>query len=95
MKLSKDTVRRRVDLLEREGITFHTNSKICNEEAVKLQDSMDATVLCIGSTVPRGLPLDIEGRNLHGIHYAMEFLTRNQKHLMLDQKNGRLLRYFV
>merc|ERR1719242_771932 len=63
---------------------------ISNEEAVRLNESMDALVLCLGSTVPRGLPLDVEGRSLNGIHFAMEFLTKNQKHLMMNKKTGIL-----
>mmetsp|Transcript_32251 Transcript_32251/g.51713 ORF Transcript_32251/g.51713 Transcript_32251/m.51713 type:complete len:557 (-) Transcript_32251:297-1967(-) len=90
MKLSKDTVRRRVDLLEKEGIVFHTNANVDAEEAIKLKKSYEAMVLCIGSTVPRDLPSSIPGRELNGIHYAMEFLTRNMKHVMMNKQTGDL-----
>ena len=42
-----------------------------------LRANNDALVLTIGSTMPRDLP--IPGRDLKGIHFAMEFLTKNQK----------------
>jgi len=90
MKLSKDTVKRRIDLLEKEGIEFYTNSNINDVEAIKLKESYEAMILCIGSTVPRDLPQTIPGRELKGIHYAMEFLTNNQKHLMINKETGNL-----
>jgi len=57
---------------------------------LQLKEKYEAMVLCIGSTVPRDLPQSIEGRELKGIHYAMEFLTKNQKHLMMNKQNGQL-----
>eukprot|EP01084_Bolivina_argentea_P094975 170750_1 len=90
MKLSKDTVRRRIDLLSAEGIVFHTGYDVTDEEIVKLKESHEAVVLCVGSTVPRDMP-QIKGRSeLRGIHYAMEFLTKNQKHLMINKESGVL-----
>mmetsp|Transcript_21724 Transcript_21724/g.34873 ORF Transcript_21724/g.34873 Transcript_21724/m.34873 type:complete len:542 (+) Transcript_21724:97-1722(+) len=90
MKLSKETVQRRVDLLASEGIEFHTNANVTPEQAVKLKESYEAVVFCTGSTVPRDLPSTIPGRELRGIHYAMEFLTRNQKHVMMNKQTGEL-----
>lgn len=82
MKLEKKTVNRRVDLLREEGIKFVTNAEIgVNMPVEQLQSENDAVVLCLGSTVPRDM--DIPGRDLKGIHFAMEFLTKNQKRLML------------
>lgn len=82
MKLEKKTVNRRVALLEEEGITFVTNAEIGVTVAVdELQRENDAVVLCVGSTVPRDVAAP--GRELQGIHFAMEFLTKNQKRLML------------
>ena len=46
----------------------------------RLRKEFDAIALCGGATVPRDLP--VEGRNLHGVHFAMEFLTANTKHLL-------------
>jgi glutamate synthase (NADPH) small chain len=84
MKLDKDKVLRRVNLLSEEGIEFVTNANIGeNINASDLQANNDAIVLCIGSTMPRDLP--IPGRELQGVHFAMEFLTKNQKRLLMTQ----------
>jgi glutamate synthase (NADPH) small chain len=83
MKLEKKTVDRRVDLLREEGVEFVTNADVGATHSVQqLQNENDAVVLCIGSTVPRDVG-DVPGRHLKGIHYAMEFLTKNQKRLLL------------
>lgn len=90
MKLSKDTLKRRINLLEKEGIEFNTNANITDSEAIKLKESYEAMILCIGSTIPRDLPSDLPGRDLKGIHYAMEFLTNNQKNLIMNKQTGNL-----
>ena len=86
MKLEKDTVARRVKLMEDEGVTFHCDAEI-GADARSALAGFDATVLAIGSTVPNNLP--IPGRDIGGIHFAMEFLTQNQKRLFAvpDQKH--------
>lgn len=77
-KLEKWVVDRRVKLLEAEGITFQTNAHIGkNIPVADLQAEFDALVLCGGSTVPRDL--NIPGRELNGIHFAMDFLSRQNK----------------
>ncbi|HEY6125429.1 MAG TPA: glutamate synthase subunit beta [Steroidobacteraceae bacterium] len=75
MKLDKrEVVARRVSLLEKEGIKFVCNATVGeNVEAELLVKDFDATVICTGATVPRDLP--VEGRNLNGVHFAMDFLT--------------------
>ncbi|WP_379128267.1 glutamate synthase subunit beta [Paenibacillus sp. sgz500958] len=81
MKLDKQTVQRRVDLLAAEGITFITGTEIGKHISMEeLKAEFDAVVLCGGSTTARDLPL--EGRSLSGIHQAMEFLTLNTKSLL-------------
>jgi glutamate synthase (NADPH/NADH) small chain len=81
MKLDKKTVQRRVDLLAAEGVEFVTSTEIGRDiSALQLQAEYDAVVLCGGSTQARDLP--IEGRELRGIHQAMEFLTLNTKSLL-------------
>jgi len=81
MKLDKTIVQRRVDLMAREGVTFVTNTAIGSDiPATQLQEDFDAIVLCGGATKPRDLPA--EGRNLNGIHFAMEFLHANTKSLL-------------
>lgn len=79
--LDKKVVQRRVDILAEEGIEFVTNTEIGKDmPAKKLLDEFDATVICTGATKPRDLP--IEGRELNGIHFAMEFLTENTRSLL-------------
>ena len=90
MKLDKELVQRRVDLMAKEGVTFKTSTEVGKDISAKqLMDEFDAVVLCTGATKGRDLP--IEGRNLKGIHFAMEFLHHNTKSL-LDQKwNGNFI----
>jgi glutamate synthase (NADPH) small chain len=81
MKLDKNTVQRRINLMAAEGVTFVTNTEIGKDlPARSLVDDFDAVVLCCGATKPRDLP--IEGRNLAGIHFAMDFLRTNTKTLL-------------
>jgi glutamate synthase (NADPH) small chain len=90
MKLDKALVQRRVDQMAAEGVAFKTNTEVGKDITAKqLLDEYDAIVLCTGATKGRDLP--IEGRNLKGIHFAMEFLHANTKSL-LDQKwNGSFI----
>jgi glutamate synthase (NADPH/NADH) small chain len=84
MKLDKKYVQRRVDLMKAEGITFVTNTEIGKDiPAQRLLEQFDAVVLCGGATQGRDLP--IEGRELKGIHLAMEFLKANTKSLLDSQ----------
>lgn len=84
MKLQKEVVQRRVQLLEDEGIEFRCNTEIGKDVAAsRLKDDFDAVVICTGATVPRDLP--VEGRELEGVHFAMEFLGANTKSLLDSQ----------
>ena len=82
MKLDKKkVVQRRIDQMAAEGVEFVTNTEIGKDlAAVDLQQQNDAVVLCGGATKPRDLP--IEGRELNGVHFAMEFLRANTKSLL-------------
>jgi NAD(P)H-dependent glutamate synthase small subunit len=81
MKLDKDIVDRRVQLMRDAGIEFVTNADVGNNVDVKqLKQDNHAILLATGATTPRDLPID--GRELHGIHFAMEFLTANTKSLL-------------
>lgn len=81
MKLEKSVVQRRVDLLAAEGVTFVANTEVGKDYAAdKLKAEFDAIVLCGGATKGRDLPT--EGRELKGIHLAMEFLHKNTKSLL-------------
>lgn len=81
MKLPYSVVERRVKLLEAEGITFITNTEVGKDYPISsLQSEFDAIVLCGGATKARDVA--VEGRELKGIHYAMDFLHANTKSLL-------------
>jgi glutamate synthase (NADPH/NADH) small chain len=81
MKLDKRLVERRVRLMADEGIRFVTGTEIGKHiPADRLVKDYDAVVLCGGATLARDLP--VPGRELAGIHLAMEFLTANTKSLL-------------
>ena len=81
MKLDKQVVQRRVDLMAAEGVTFVPSTEVGkNYPAEKLLEYFDASVLCGGATKPRDLP--IEGRRLNGIYFAMDFLRANTRNLL-------------
>ncbi len=74
-KLDKSVIDRRIDLLREEGIVFETGVNIGVDVSTQsLLDGFDAVVLCGGSDQARNL--EIEGRGLKGIHFAMEFLEQ-------------------
>ncbi|HCE18519.1 MAG TPA: glutamate synthase [Anaerolinea thermolimosa] len=89
MKLDKQVVQRRIDLMAAEGVTFITRTEVGKDyPAEKLLTEFDAVALCGGATKPRDLP--VEGRNLKGIHFAMEFLHANTRNLLggsLEEEN--------
>src|SRR5262245_36742553 len=91
MKLDKQKiVLRRIQQMETEGVKFACNTDIGgNFPAEKLLKEFNATVLCTGATKPRDLP--IEGRNLKGVHFAMEFLTANTRSLLDQHRNGNFI----
>ncbi len=81
MKLGKDVVERRVQLLESEGIEFITNVDIGKDLTTKeLKESCDAVIFATGATQARDLPA--ENRDAKGIYPAMDFLTSNTKSLL-------------
>ena len=72
-KLEKKIVERRINIMQAEGITFKANVIIGIDISVlELQTKFDSIILCGGAEKPRDL--QIEGRNLKGIHFAMDFL---------------------
>lgn len=81
MKLEKNTIERRVDILRKEGIEFLVNQDVGkNVDPAALVNDFDAVLLATGATVARDLP--IPGREGPGVHLAMEFLTANTKSLL-------------
>ncbi|HAJ75658.1 MAG TPA: glutamate synthase [Gammaproteobacteria bacterium] len=85
MKLEKDVVDRRVDLLREEGVNFIVNADVggTGENGVSVENMLnefDAVLLATGATTPRDLP--IPGREGDGVHFAMEFLRKNTRSLL-------------
>ena len=77
-KMEKHLIDRRVAQMEAEGVTFHYGVNIgVTQDARQLIDSFDAVVLSGGSEKPRDLP--IPGRDLSGIHFAMDFLPQQNR----------------
>ncbi len=77
-KMEKHLIDRRVEQLETEGVTFHYNTNVgVDMQAKELAEKHDALIICGGSEVPRDLPVD--GRNLDGVHFAMDFLPQQNR----------------
>jgi len=77
-KMEKDLVDRRIDQMKAEGVTLRTGVDIGTDiSAEELRKTFDAVCLAIGSRVPRDLP--VPGRELGGIHFAMDFLTQQNR----------------
>ncbi len=77
-KLDKQILDRRVNLMIEEGVKFQTNVEVGSTLTVEqLREEYDAILLTGGSTVPRDLP--IPGRQLKGVHFAMDFLTQQNQ----------------
>src|SRR5258708_7854555 len=77
-KLDKEILERRINLMVQEGVKFQVNSNVgVNISSEQLRDEFDAILLTGGSTVPRDL--SIPGRNLKGVHFAMDFLTQQNR----------------
>jgi glutamate synthase (NADPH/NADH) small chain len=81
MKLEKRVVQRRIDLMTAEGVSFVVNTEVGVDYPVEqLLAEYDALVLCGGATQPRDL--HVEGRELKGIHFAMQYLQANTRNLL-------------
>jgi glutamate synthase (NADH) len=82
MKLDKNVVQRRVNLMADEGVKFRPGVFVGDNDITlnSLRAENDAVVIATGATVPRDLP--IPGRNLNGVHFAMQFLHKNTKSLL-------------
>lgn len=89
--LDKKVVQRRVDLMAEEGVIFQTNTEIGKDiPGEQLMSDFDAVVICTGSTTPRDL--NIPGRDLNGIYFAMEYLHSNTKSLLdSNLKDGNFI----
>jgi glutamate synthases, NADH/NADPH, small subunit len=91
MKLDKEqVVMRRLKVLEDEGVTFVCNTEVGKDlPAEQLLKEYDSVVLCTGATKPRDL--GIPGRELKGIHFAMDFLSANTKAVLDKSTNGNFI----
>ncbi|RKF19707.1 glutamate synthase subunit beta [Alginatibacterium sediminis] len=91
MKLQKEYVERRVQLMREEGINFVVNTEIGKDiSASRLKDDYDSVLIATGATVPRDLA--VKGRELDGVHFAMEFLGKNTKSLLdSEHKDGQYI----
>ena len=77
-KLDKEVLRRRLSIMEEEGITFETGVNVgVDLPTDQLLNDFDAICLACGSTQPRDLP--VPGRELNGVHFAMEYLTQQNR----------------
>ena len=81
MKLDKSVVRRRVELMEKEGVEFVTGCNVgVDITAEELRAAYDAVVLCCGASNPRDL--NVPGREAEGIYFAVDFLRSTTKSLL-------------
>lgn len=86
-KLDKRVLDRRLEVMKAEGVKFVVNTNVgVNYKLKKLRDEFDAILLTGGSTIARDLP--IPGRNLKGVHFAMDFLTQQNARVSDKKVNG-------
>jgi glutamate synthase (NADPH/NADH) small chain len=89
-KMEKHLIDFRMRQMEAEGVTFRPNANVgFDVPADRLRKEFDAIVLAMGATKPRDLP--IPGRELGGIHFAMEFLPQQNKVVAGDRVPGQIL----
>ena len=88
-KLRKEKVQRRIDLLTEEGVQFEYNAEIGKtHQFADIKSKFDAVVISTGAENPRDLP--VEGRDLDGIHFAMEFLPQSNRRNWGDEDPAAL-----
>ncbi|MEM9733174.1 MAG: glutamate synthase subunit beta [Pseudomonadota bacterium] len=86
-KMEKTHIDRRAAQMEAEGVTFHTGVHVGHDVTVEeLRDSHDAVILSGGAEKPRDLPID--GRDLRGIHFAMDFLPQQNRRVGNEQNDN-------
>lgn len=77
-KLDKSIIDRRIKLMEEEGVKFVKNTEVGKDYSIEdLKNDFNAVILTCGSTVPRDLKL--EGRELKGIHFAVDYLSQQNR----------------
>jgi glutamate synthase (NADPH/NADH) small chain len=86
-KLDKGVVQRRVDILAEEGVDFRTGVDVGRDiTGDELRERFDAVVIATGATVPRDLP--VPGRELDGVHFAMEYLEQRNRFVAGEFPDG-------
>ena len=89
-KMEKHHIDRRLEQMAAEGVTFRTSVHVgVDVAAAELLENFDAVALTGGSEKPRDLP--VPGRELQGVHYAMEFLPQQNKRNAGDDVPGQIL----
>lgn len=82
-KLDRSILDRRLEQLYKEGVVFETRVNVGTDlSGMYLSRSFDAVVICVGAQIPRNL--EIPGRDLRGVHYAMPFLTQQNRRIAGD-----------
>ena len=77
-KMEKTHIDRRVEQMTAEGVTFHTGVNVGHDVTMDaIVEQYDAVILSGGAEQPRDLP--IEGRDLNGVHFAMDFLPQQNR----------------
>ena len=83
-KMEKRIIDRRLDQMREEGVSFQTGVAVGDDlTTADLRKNFDAVLLCMGAEQPRDLP--VEGRDLEGVHFAMEFLPQATKRVHGDE----------
>ncbi|MDJ0497540.1 MAG: glutamate synthase subunit beta [Acidimicrobiia bacterium] len=86
-KLAKDAIDRRLAQMQAEGVEFRVNSHVGENVPVeRIVDGYDAVVLAVGCEQPRDLP--VPGRELAGVHYAMPYLTQQNRRVGRESLSG-------
>lgn len=87
MKLEKAVVERRINLLTEEGIVFKLNTEVGKDVLPEdLKRDFDSVIVCTGAEAPRDLK--IQGRELKGVHFAMDYLTKQTKSYLDDKETS-------
>ncbi len=89
MKLPKERIRQRVDILRQEGITFVCNTDVGKDLPVTALDPYDAVILCGGAGQPRDL--SVSGRNLPGVRFAVPFLADATRRILRGETEDKPL----
>jgi glutamate synthase (NADPH/NADH) small chain len=89
-KMEKHWIDRRIEQMSAEGVEFVTNAHVGSGVSLEdLRKDFNAIVLAMGAEYPRDLP--VPGRDLKGIHFAMEFLPQQNKRIAGDEVPNQIL----